>query len=63
MFINKEDKLDTIINFIKSEKTNSYINQNERIYILEELIEKFKNYSLEIKNPEIIDLFLAYLMN
>ena len=65
MFINKEDKLDTIINFIKSEKTNSYINQNERINILEELIEKFKNYSLEIKNPEIIDLcqFIRYAIN
>ena len=62
MFIKDKEKLDFALKFTLANDAKTYLNQVKRIHKLKELIEPFKRYAFETKNPEIIDLceFMNY---
>lgn len=62
MFIKDKEKLDFALKFSLANDAKTYLNQVKRIHKIKELIEPFKSYAFETKNPEIIDLceFMNY---
>ena len=62
MFIKEKEKLDFALKFSLTNESKIHLNEDKRIHKLRELIEPFKKYAFQTKNPEILDLceFMKY---